>query len=59
MTSNQAIQEQNSGQGNLSEIAWEFLRLGFIEFGRPAAHSALMEQRFVRRSALYWSFGLA
>ena len=33
----------------LGEIAWEFLRLGFIAFGGPAAHIALMEEEFVRR----------
>src|SRR5579863_1886756 len=35
-------------RGTLLEIAREFLRLGFIAFGGPAAHIALMEQRFVR-----------
>ena len=35
--------------GRLYEIAWEFLRLGFIAFGGPAAHIALMEEEFVRR----------
>ncbi|HTT32035.1 MAG TPA: chromate efflux transporter [Methylomirabilota bacterium] len=33
----------------LGEIAREFLRLGFIAFGGPAAHIALMEEEFVRR----------
>ncbi len=33
----------------LCEIAWAFLRLGFIAFGGPAAHIALMEEEFVRR----------
>jgi len=31
------------------EIAREFLRLGFVAFGGPAAHIAMMEERFVRR----------
>lgn len=33
----------------LSEIAKEFLRLGFVAFGGAAAHVAMMEERFVRR----------
>jgi chromate transporter len=39
---------QESRQASLAEIAREFLRLGFIAFGGPAAHIALMEQRFIR-----------
>jgi chromate transporter len=35
--------------GNLAEIAREFLRLGFVAYGGPAAHIAMMEERFVRR----------
>ena len=35
--------------GSLAEIAREFLRLGFVAFGGPAAHVAMMEERFVRR----------
>src|SRR6516225_2836934 len=31
------------------EIAREFLRLGFVAFGGPAAHIAMMEDEFVRR----------
>jgi len=38
--------------GSLSELAREFLRLGFVAFGGPAAHIAMMEERFVRR--LHW-----
>jgi len=33
----------------LGEIAKVFLRLGFIAFGGPAAHTAMMEDEFVRR----------
>jgi chromate transporter len=33
---------------SLLEIAKEFLRLGFVAFGGPAAHIAMMEERFVR-----------
>jgi chromate transporter len=37
--------------GSLHEMAKEFLRLGFVAFGGPAAHIAMMEERFVRRRA--------
>jgi chromate transporter len=36
-------------RGTLAEVAREFLRLGFIAYGGPAAHVAMMEERFVRR----------
>jgi chromate transporter len=36
-------------KGSLLEIAIAFLRLGFVAFGGPAAHVALMEQEFVQR----------
>ena len=36
-------------KGGLLEIALAFLRLGFVAFGGPAAHIALMEEEFVRR----------
>jgi len=36
---------------SLQEIAKEFLRLGFVAYGGPAAHIAMMEERFVRRLA--------
>jgi chromate transporter len=44
--------ENNPAQerrGSLSEIAKQFLRLGFIAYGGPAAHVAMMEEEFVRR----------
>jgi chromate transporter len=36
-------------QGSLWEIAKEFLRLGFVAFGGPPVHFAMMEERFVRQ----------
>jgi chromate transporter len=36
-------------RGTLREIAREFLRLGFVAYGGPAAHIAMMEERFVRQ----------
>jgi chromate transporter len=36
-------------RGSVAEVASEFLRLGFIAYGGPAAHVAMMEERFVRR----------
>jgi chromate transporter len=46
-------EENNSNsersRGTLGEVAREFLRLGFVAFGGPAAHVAMMEERFVRR----------
>jgi chromate transporter len=38
-------------RGTLREIAKEFLRLGFVAYGGPAAHLAMMEERYVRRRA--------
>ena len=35
----------------LGEVAWIFLKLGFISFGGPAAHLALMEEEVVRKRA--------
>jgi len=35
-------------RGSLAEIAKEFLRLGFVAFGGPPVHFAMMEERFVR-----------
>lgn len=37
--------------GTLREIAREFLRLGFVAYGGPPAHFAMMEEIFVRRLA--------
>jgi chromate transporter len=36
-------------RGTLAEVAKQFLRLGFIAYGGPAAHVAMMEQEFVHR----------
>jgi len=36
-------------RGTLLEVAKEFLRLGFVAYGGPAAHVAMMEEDFVRR----------
>ena len=36
-------------RGTWTEIAREFLRLGFVAFGGPAAHFPMMEERFVQR----------
>lgn len=38
-----------NARGTLREIAKEFLRLGFVAYGGPAAHIAMMEERYVRR----------
>lgn len=45
------LESPNNGKSAraLDEIARQFLRLGFIAFGGPAAHIALMEEEFVRR----------
>jgi chromate transporter len=48
---NSGQQAEVAPKGNLTEIAGQFLRLGFIAFGGPAAHIALMEEEFVRRRA--------
>jgi chromate transporter len=45
MTDAKKVQSEN----RLGEIAWAFLRLGFIAFGGAVAHIALMEEEFVRR----------
>jgi chromate transporter len=38
-----------TAKGKLGEIATQFLRLGFVAYGGPAAHIAMMEEEFVRR----------
>lgn len=43
--------EQLSNKNSLSEIARLFLKLGFIGFGGPAVHIALMEEEVVRKRA--------
>jgi chromate transporter len=40
-----------SRESGLWEIAKEFLRLGFVAFGGPPVHFAMMEERFVRRKS--------
>ena len=45
------MDRNNSDESRLREIAWAFLRLGFIAFGGAVAHIALMEDEFVRRRA--------
>jgi len=42
---------QPSRARSLREIAKEFLRLGFVAYGGPATHIAMMDERFVRRLA--------
>jgi chromate transporter len=48
----EAPQFDSQPKDSLAELAKEFLRLGCIAFGGPAAHIAMMEERFVRR--LHW-----
>ena len=40
---------RSQARGTLAELAREFLRLGFVAYGGPAAHVAMMEEDFVRR----------
>jgi chromate transporter len=42
------ITEIEGAAGRLWEIAKEMLRLGFVAFGGPPVHFAMMEERFVR-----------
>lgn len=44
-------QQPPSRTHSLPEIAKEFLRLGFVAYGGPAAHIAMMDERFVHRLA--------
>lgn len=44
-------QSTTKQRGGLAEVAREFLRLGFVAYGGPAAHVAMMEEYFVRRRA--------
>lgn len=43
------IAHESAARGSLGEVAKQFLRLGFIAYGGPAAHVAMMEEEFVRR----------
>lgn len=45
----QPLQTEATQTGSLCGIAKEFLRVGFVAYGGPAAHIAMMEERFVRR----------
>ena len=47
----ESADQQTRRAHSLLEIAREFLRLGFVAFGGPAAHIAMMDERFVRRLA--------
>lgn len=53
MTIDAETEKQTAGEpaarGTLAEVAKQFLRLGFIAYGGPAAHVAMMEEEFVRR----------
>src|ERR1700739_2052279 len=46
-----STQSETKRERPLLEIAKEFLRLGFVAYGGPAAHIAMMEEQFVRRRA--------
>ncbi len=46
---NEESSKSSVGESRLGEIAWAFLRLGFVAFGGAAAHIAMMEQEFVLR----------
>jgi chromate transporter len=43
------LNESLHPRSTLAEIFREFLRLGFVAYGGPASHIAMMEEHFVRR----------
>jgi chromate transporter len=47
----ESADQQTRRAHSLREIAKEFIRLGFVAYGGPAAHIAMMHERFVRRLA--------
>jgi chromate transporter len=47
----ESTDQQTKRAHSLLEIAKEFLRLGFVAFGGPPAHIAMIDERFVRRLA--------
>lgn len=49
MTDSTPAPEASGGRGPLGEVAALFLKLGFIAFGGPAAHIAMMEDEVVER----------
>lgn len=46
---NETSLESSKSTGRLREVAAEFVRLGLVAYGGPAAHIAMMEERFVRK----------
>jgi len=51
----ESADQQTRPAHSLREIAKEFLRLGFVAYGGPAAHIAMMDERFV--GGLAWVSG--
>jgi len=49
MTETSQIEQFETRDASLADIAIVFLKLGTIAFGGPAAHLAMMEEEFVRR----------
>jgi chromate transporter len=47
----ESADQQTRRAHSLREIAKEFIRLGLVAYGGPAAHIAMMDERFVRRLA--------
>ncbi len=39
----------DESRGRLASLAWLFIKLGFVAFGGPAAHIAMLEQEVVSR----------